>query len=167
MATTQIDLNGHEFISRLSMVAAEPEDRFGSQSPRSSPPSYVSSEATEPDVGPHPDPVPWDEVQRHHDLWKAHSERSTENWRIAAELGRVIREQKEQEWFKRTGIPIIRNRDEYLLTCSIRTHATSTSLQPSLRGPHSTQYLQKQEHLQGEALALRRLLNADEIVPVL
>jgi hypothetical protein len=127
----QKDIDCHELKARMSLVAAEPEDRFGSKSPNS-PPGYVSSEATEPDVGPGPDPVCWDEVRRKKDLWKAHSERSTENnYRIAAELGRRMREHEEQEFFKRTGLRIIRNRGEHLRTCTIRRHANC-----SRRSPH-------------------------------
>ena len=124
MTTAQVDLCGRELISRMSLVAADPDERFGSKSPRSSPPSYASSEATEPSFDPRPDRVPWDVVQKQHEEWmaSAHSmQGSMDNFRPLAKHLKKWREQEEQEFTRRTGVAAVLRRRKYHACRSFRT----------------------------------------------
>jgi hypothetical protein len=100
----------------MSLLAADPNERFGSKSPRSSPPSYASSEATEPFVDPQPDRIPWDVVRKQHEEWTASADSmkgSMDNFRPVAEHMKMWREQEEQEFTRRTGVAMVRRRRKH------------------------------------------------------
>jgi hypothetical protein len=99
----------------MSLLAADPNERVWLESPPSSPPSYTSSEATEPVSCPRPDRVPWDIVRKQHEEWMASADLMKgsldDAFKPVAEHIRKHREQEEQEFTRRTGLaPVHRKR---------------------------------------------------------
>lgn len=98
----------------MALLAADPEERFGSQSPHSSPPSSASSEATVVAYGPRPEPVSWDIVRKRHEDWMASIGTmmgSMDHLKPIVALLKKRREQEDQEFKKRMGFTLVRRRE--------------------------------------------------------